>query len=243
MQLKRKLLLAAGALALPVTTIAATAIPTGAAFAAVKYDATLDTVQCGSMFAAVTISPALSPTGSSATTISIKGTLYDCTDGNGDLNLKGQPGIPFTGSIKGTLTGTSNNTANLLGCSTTNGSLGIKWNATAGATEGLVNKSSTLNLTAAYGTTYFPSGGEFGNLNIPSPVNGSFAFGAAAHAQDNACAAGNLGAGSAFSGNDGGTASAAYGVTTQDAVALAQGDANSTKGTALNLGLGAAYFG
>jgi hypothetical protein len=219
-------------------------MPGGAAYAASKYDASGDTVTCNSLFSTIQIAPPLSPTGTQPTTVSIKGTLSGCTDGNGDLNLKGNPSVSvFTGSIKGTLSGASNSTATLIGCSTTSGSLSVKWNADANG-EGLLNKASTFTLSHAFGATYAPTGGGFGMDNIPNSVYGAFYLGKAAFTESGgSCPAGSLAAGSSFSGGDGGTSSAAFGATSQDAVGLASGNANSATKSSIDLGLGAAYFG
>jgi hypothetical protein len=235
-------LVCVGAAALPLATVGALVATSGAAYAVTKYDNSTDTVNCAGIVGTIKIAPALSPTGGPTTTsVAVKATLYDCTDGNGALNKKADPTQPaFTGSLAGLLAGNSNNITALNGCSTTSGTLKVTWHATAG-TNPLLDTTTSVTMSQAFGGTFIPSGGGFGVDNITTDGYGSFSLGKLA--VDHGCAASTQSG--AFGGSDSGVTSASYAVTSQDFGAFLANEENNTTQTlsTVNLGMGAAYFG
>lgn len=241
LSLKRKLMMGAAAMTLPLGTVLALALTTGTAYAgAPKYNAGPDTVSCDSLSGTLTVSPALNLTGGSPTTDTIKGTLDNCTDGLGALNAPGgSPGTGFTGSISGTLAGTTNSITGLQGCSSSSGTITIKWNAEAG-TEKLVSADTTVSVAHAYGATFVPANGGFETAPLSTDGYGSFGLGQAATA--NSCGSA-LSSSGAFGGNDSGATGSSYAVTSQDFGAFLLGEESSATKSTIGLGIGDAYFG
>ena len=100
------LLVPLGAGAFAVTT----AVTSGgsAAAAAPKYNDTTDTVHCSTFYGKVTISPALSLTGTSPTTIAVSGDLLGCSDATGFVSGSKTSDTEFTAKVSGTLSGATN---------------------------------------------------------------------------------------------------------------------------------------
>jgi hypothetical protein len=213
-----------------------------AATSGTKYDNSHDTVNCAALVGTIKVAPALSPTGGpTATTLTVKATLLKCTDGNGVLNAKGNPAQPaFTGSLAGTLTGNSNNPSALSGCSASSGTLKVTWHATNGA-KALVDPTTSVATTQAFGGTFVPIGGGFGIDNVTTGGFRSLSLGKLA--VDNGCSPSSQTGG--FGGSDSGVTSASYAVTSQDLGAFTANEENNPLGTlsTINLGMGAAYFG
>jgi hypothetical protein len=229
-------------LTLPLAAVGTLVAVSGNAYAIFKYDNSHDTVSCKGLVGTISVTPALSASGGPTSTIvAVKATLLNCTDGNGALNKKGVPSQhAFTGALAGTLTGTSNNITSLVGCSSTSGTVKVTWAALNG-TNALLDPTTSIALTQAFGSTFTPSGGGFGVDNVTTDGYGSFSLGKLA--TDNGCAAPTQTGG--FGGSDNGATSASYAVTSQDFGAILANEENNvlaTKST-INLGIGAAYFG
>lgn len=145
----RKMLVIAAAAAIPVTAIAVTGGISGATLTPV--DATNYTVQCNTISAKATFSPALSTAGAlvSNEATTILGKAGGCT---ATPSLGGTP-VSITG---GTISGTINNIASahqctgLLAPTSSTGSLKIVWK-TAFGTPKLTNATSIVNPTSVLG--------------------------------------------------------------------------------------------
>lgn len=267
--LTRKLLLSVAAAALPLSTGLFILSAGGTASAAVpKYDNSADTVQCSSVvLGKITISPALSATGTSPTVIKVSGKMFGCADGNGALTAKKNPlATEFEGVFSGSLSGTSNSIASLSGCSATTGSISISWLAQgpySGQTSPLTGASlyeplqypkTVLTVDHVSGGTFTPDGlatgasDPFGQDNLHTDGYGSFAIGKTATdaAVGGTCATSASESGiQAFSNGDAGANSAFYGLTTQDFSVFVENQENNATQTlsTINLGQGEAYFG
>jgi hypothetical protein len=242
----RKLLLVGSALLMPMAAGAYVLTSGGAAGAgAPTFNNSTDTVNCSTFLGKTTVSPALSLTGSSPTTITVKGKLYGCTDGTGKVSGSETTQTDFGGSVTGTLSGTTNSVATLAGCSNATGTLTIKFKGyyNPGASYEKIEYSSiTANLSQIYGALFSP-GAPFGNDHVTTDGYGSFQIGANATAAG--CTAPTYSGTQAFGGSDNGASTAAVAVTSQDAGAIVDGQANntSTNVTTLDLGIGALYGG
>lgn len=245
MSFKRKILMSLAAVTLPVSS-GLFILGAGSASAVTKYDNSTDTVSCGSIvLGKITITPALSISGSSPTTIKVSGKLFGCTDGNSALNAKGNVLAPdFEGVFSGTLSGTSNSVTSLSGCSASSGTLTVTWLATAGATEPLLWPHTVVNVDHVFGGTLTPSDAPYGTDNLATDGYGSFALGKVA--VDDGCTSSTSETGTqGFQGGNGGTTSSTFAVTQQDfSVFLENQENNATQTTStINLSIGAAYFG
>jgi hypothetical protein len=129
----RKLLIIAAAVAMPVSVIAATAGPAGAA---TKVDATHYTVSCTGIAATASFSPALTNAGgaSSNEKTTIKGTASSCTI---TPTAGGTPVTVSKASVKGVINdATSTHTcAGLASPTTETGSLSVKWKTSPALTS------------------------------------------------------------------------------------------------------------
>ena len=151
----RKVLIIAAAVAMPVSAIAATAGPAGAA---VKVDATHYTVSCTGISATASFSPALTSAGAATSNeaTKIKGKASSCTA------VPSSGGTPITVSgakISGTINdATSDHTCGGLATATSEtGSLTIKWKAKPAllSATSVVNPSSVVGNIGADGHATF----------------------------------------------------------------------------------------
>jgi hypothetical protein len=218
-----------------------------AAGATPKFDNSTDTVNCGSFSGKITITPALVVGGTTPTTVVVKGTLNGCSDATGKVSGSSTSDTLFTGKVSGTLTGANNNLTSLIGCSATTGTLTVKWKADyfdtslSPSLEKLQYTSTTVSLSQIFGGTFTP-GSPFGTHNMTTPGFGSFEIGAAATA--NGCAAPTYTTPGAFLGSDSGASSSSFAVTSQDILAILNGQTTNSTGTESTIGLGiGAYFG
>ena len=231
--------------------VLASASPASAAV--VKFDNSVDTVNCAGLAGKITISPALSGGGGPATTIiKVSGTLYGCTDGMGAMNAKNNTFSPaFFGKFTGTLQGDSNNVSSLQGCGSDIGTLTVSWTATAGTqvvkgvtvNTPLLYTKTVVGLTSAWGGTFVPTDPPYGTDNLTTDGYGSFSLGKLA--TDHGCAAASYTVPDAFNGADSGASSSTFAVTSQDFNAFIFNQENNATQTlsTINLGMGAAYFG
>jgi hypothetical protein len=209
-----------------------------------KFDNSTDTVNCSTFLGKATVSPALALGGSSPTTITVKGKLFGCADATGHVSGSSTSQTPFSGSVSGTLTGTSNNISTLAGCSNASGSLVVKFKGYylgASPAEKLLYTSTTINIHQIYGGLFAP-GAPFGQHNVTTTGYGSFEIGANATA-DGGCTAPTVSGTAAFGGSDNGASTASVAVTSQDISAILGGQANANGATTLTLGIGAYYGG
>ena len=235
---RRVILSTAGLLVASGTTLGVLAVSGPASAKTAPYNNSTDTVSCASFFGTVKISPPLSGAGTSPTSLSVKGTLNGCTDGNKALNAKGgTPGSTFTAKVKGTLNGQSNSILTLQGCASNAGTLTITWGAYAGAAK-LTASTTVVNINQTFGGSFVP-GSPFGAENMNTEGYGVFELGKAAN--DAGCTPASVSGG--FLGTDSGASTSAVAVTSQDTFAILFGQANSASKTTLTLGLGAVYVG
>lgn len=245
----RRLIMLGALVALPLGFIAATA---GSSFAPATYNDSADTVTCGSFIGTATVTPALSITGSSPDSISVKGDVYGCTDGNGQMNLKNDGSEPyFYGKVSGTMAGTSNNLTGLSGCSSDTGTITVDWDATANGTEHLAESDTDVNVTHIFGLQLTSLPSPFNTDNMSTPGYGEFLIGYPAinaeHGDGANCPASasvpNSGTGSAFSNGDGGAAGGTVATTANDVNSILQGEESTSAHSVLTLGAGAFYSG
>jgi hypothetical protein len=246
--MKRRILMAIAVLLVPLG-FGMHALSTGGAAGAStpKFDNSTDTVHCGSFSGKITISPALVLGGTTPTTISVKGTLNGCTDNTGKVSGSTTSDTAFTGKVTGTLSGANNNLTSLVGCSSANGTLTVKWKASyfdsslTPSDEKLLYTSTTVSLTQVFGTTFAP-GAPFGTSNMTTPGFGGFEIGAASTA--NGCAAPTYTSPGAFLGTDSGASTSSFTVTSMDISAILGGQASNLVSNTSTIGLGiGAYYG
>jgi hypothetical protein len=243
----RRLILIGGALLLTLASGAYVFATSGPASAsAPKFDNSTDTVNCSSFYGSVTISPPLALGGSSPTTIAVKGYLKGCSDATGKVSGSDTSNTAFSGEVKGTVTGASNNITVLAGCSSATGTLTVKWKAyyynssLTPPAEKLMYGSTQVSLTQIYGALFSP-GSPFGVDNVTTDGYGAFEIGN--NATSNGCTAPTYTSPGAFLGTDSGATSASVAITSQDATAILDGQASSATSTKLGLGIGAYYGG
>jgi hypothetical protein len=237
------LLVPLGAGAFAVTT----AVTSGgsAAAAAPKYNDTTDTVHCSTFYGKVTISPALSLTGTSPTTIAVSGDLLGCSDATGFVSGSKTSDTEFTAKVSGTLSGATNSISTLSGCSSATGTLTVKWSAyyynssNTPAEESLTNSTTVASISQIYGALFSP-GAPCGSSNVTTDGYGSFQIGANASTQG--CTAPTYTSPGAFLGSDLGASTASVAVTSEDGGAIISGQTGATV-TKLLLGIGAYYGG
>jgi hypothetical protein len=217
-----------------------------AAAAAPKYNDTTDTVHCSTFYGKVTISPALSLTGTSPTTIAVSGDLLGCSDATGFVSGSKTSDTEFTAKVSGTLSGATNSISTLSGCSSATGTLTVKWSAyyynssNTPAEESLTNSTTVASISQIYGALFSP-GAPFGSSNVTTDGYGSFQIGANASTQG--CTAPTYTSPGAFLGSDLGASTASVAVTSEDVGAILQGQASTATATNLLLGIGAYYGG
>ena len=162
------------------------------------------------MVGSLSFAPPLVLGGTSATTVKWKATLSGCTDADNPA-VAGSPNSGVyvqTGSAAGTLTGTSNDCTLLSGVNPMVGALLIKWKVVKNY-PGLVQTSSTLNITSMGGGVSAAMGGwagQYGEFQIGT----TFGTGTP-----------NITAGGGFRGGDSGHNSTLDAVTGQDIGSLA----------------------
>ena len=243
----RRLLLVVVAMLIPLGTGVYILASSGSASAgAPTFNNGTDIVNCSTFDGSVIVSPALALGGTSPTTIAVKGVLLGCSDGTGKVSGSDTSNTAFSGKVSGTLSGATNNITVLAGCSTATGTLTVSWKGfyyDASATppsEKLLYKTSTVSLSQIYGTLFSP-GSPFGTDNVTTDGYGAFEIGK--NATDNGCTAPTYTFPGAFLGTDNGATSASVAITSQDATAILDGQANTSSGTKLGLGIGAFYGG
>lgn len=243
----RRLLLVVAVLLIPLGAGAYVLASSSAASAgAPTFNNSTDTVNCSSFSGSVTVTPALVLGGTSPTTLALKGSLLGCSDGTGKVSGSDASSTAFSGKVTGTLTGSSNNISVLAGCSGASGTLTVTWKGyyyDASATppsEKLLYKTTQVSVSQIYGTLFSP-GSPFGSSNVTTDGFGAFEIGA--NATSNGCTAPTYTSPGAFLGTDSGASSASLAITSQDATAILDGQANKSGETELGLGIGAYYGG
>lgn len=121
------------------------------------------TVNCQTVTkGALKFAPALITGGSSLETIKVSGTLGGC-------GIPGHPEVVFPegkSKFKGVLTSPTNDCMALNGASATAGSLTFTWGVAA---PGVTQKTSTVNITGAFGSSAIINGGLYGQFNLGPP--------------------------------------------------------------------------
>jgi hypothetical protein len=171
------------------------------------------TVTCNTINKGVIkIKPPLVNGGTAVPVLSLAGKLAGCSTSEGNVIAD------FKSSIKGTLTGTSNDCGGLLDGSGITGTITVKW----GGALKITPTTSTITVSGGDVTNGVFSaswGGAYGQFQLGSPPGSALAVSGA------------------FTGGDGGAASTAIAVTQEDlAVILGQCAGKGVK--ALNIGLG-----
>lgn len=262
----RRLMLICAAFLLPVGFVALTT--TSSSASTPKYDNSQDNVQCASFFGTAKVSPELTGgTVTSETTITIKGVLDGCTDGNGALTQKGTDGASpfFDAKVSGELNGASNSLDTLNGCSQVPSvvhPLKISWAAqywsgaspivpyAANTEYNVLDNSSTFTPTQLYGAQLVgqipadlnSSLGAIGagGYALSTEGFGEFELGAAADnpALSGPCHGSDGAVVGGFLGNDNGTGTASIAITSQDVNGILFGEEDASNGTYSTLNLG-----
>jgi hypothetical protein len=188
-------------------------IPSSGA-AAPPVDVTNETVVCNTINKGVIkVKPPLVNGGTAVPALSVAGKLGGCSTSAAGVTIP-----DFKSSIKGTLTGTSNDCGGLLDGSGITGTITAKWSGT----PKIAPTTSTITVSGGDVTNGVFSaswGGAYGQFQLGSPPGSALAVSGA------------------FTGGDGGASSTAIAVTQEDlAVILGQCAGSGVK--ALTIGLG-----
>ena len=188
----------------------------GTSQAATPLDAADCSVQCLTFSGKTTFSPPLTDTGiGPSDLIKLRGVVGGCTVSGATC-----AGLTvLSGKVLGTLNGTTDSCAALLGTSITTGELVVKWKTN----QPLLDSTSQLSLNAGSVVgTLFPG--------LPPGVYGQFLIG------------GPVTVSGAFHGSDGGATSTATVVSSEDVSALSSACASSKGLKGLTIGLGNAVL-